>query len=78
MGHIILNTKNISQIFGSWLNLYMLMHAQVVYLHQIFSNHDHKYDWFLGEIKAGRIPFEPDLEAVKLYVRQQRAEEEKR
>jgi len=52
--------------------------AQVVYLHQIFFDHKYDYTWFLGEMKAKRTPYETDLAAVKAYVRQQRAQEEKR
>lgn len=48
--------------------------VQVIYLHTIFV-HDRDYRWFLGEINANRSPFEPDMDAVREFVRQQKAEE---
>ena len=50
---------------------------QVIYLHTIYE-HDGNYKWFIGEIKAGRYPFEPDISAVTKFVLQQKNEENTR
>ena len=50
---------------------------QIIYLHTIFV-HDKEYRAFISEIKAGRFPYVPDLEAVGTFVRQQQAEENSR
>ena len=51
--------------------------VQVIYLHTIYE-HGRDYDWFIGEIKAGRFPFEPDMNNVCDFVQQQKAEENSR
>ena len=51
--------------------------VQVIYLHTIYE-HGRDYNWFIGEIKAGRFPFEPDMNIVRDFVQQQKVEENSR
>lgn len=47
--------------------------TQVLYLHTIFA-HDRHYEQFLGEISAGRYSYSPDIEQVRLWLRENRVE----
>ena len=51
--------------------------VQVIYLHTIFV-HDRNYEWFQGEMKAKRFPFEPDIKAVQEYIKVQKRRENTR
>lgn len=51
---------------------------QVVYLHTIFFDHNTNYSGFIADIQARRAPYEPNIEAVRAYLQQIKADETER